>query len=164
MNSKPGTNRPFLCLFDSGSNLTWVKEKSLPHGIQSHLAGQPIVGSTMAGTFTSTKAVDLAGITIPELSPSRAVTKLHARVMEADCRYDIIFGRDFLSAYGIVIDFEEGKIHSLQASIPMREVPPKDAPGELQFAMILEGENEDSILLAEFENYGIILRDYDSSY
>ena len=45
-------------------------------------------------------------------------------------------GRDFLTSYGIVIDFEESKIHSLQASIPMREVPPKDNPGELHFAKI----------------------------
>ena len=85
-------NRPLLSLFDSGSTLTWIKKTCMPTNTNFHINTTPIIGATMAGTFRSDKSVTLFDVTLPEFSPTRKLTKLVARVMETDCRYDIIYG------------------------------------------------------------------------
>ena len=139
-------HRPLLCLFDSGSTLTWIRRGALPSKVEPAMSKQPVVGSTMAGKFTSFKEVKLQGITVPEFSPTRALDSLRAQVMEADCRYDIIFGRDFCTMYGIVLDFEEQEMHSLSTVVPMREMG-KAQPGEISISEMLERDCEDAMLM-----------------
>ena len=44
--------------------------------------------------------------------------------MDADCRCDLISGRDFCSKHGMVLDFETHAMHALDREIKMRIVHP----------------------------------------
>ena len=44
--------------------------------------------------------------------------------MQSKCRYDIIYGHDFCSLYGIVLDFADHEINAHNATIKMRDKIP----------------------------------------
>ena len=113
---------PLVGLMDSGSTTTWINKKCLPPGIHGDTV-EKITGSTIAGTFESSERVCLQDICLPECSSNKKMPKLSARVIHADCRYDIIVGRDMLRAFGVVLDFEDMAMSSGDVSIPMREFP-----------------------------------------
>ena len=71
--------------------------------------------------------------------------------METECRYDIIYGRDFCSKYGIVLDFEDQMMQVLKTSVPMRPMPnPKQ--GEIAIAEMLARENDDAFLMQLYDD------------
>ena len=78
-------SHPILCLFDSGSDVTWIHQRAIPRHITIMTSGDPITGITMARTFTSNKTVTLHGLSLPELSPMQTIQQLHARVMQSKC-------------------------------------------------------------------------------
>ena len=69
---------PILCLFDLGSDTTWIHQKAIPRHITITTNGDPITGITMAGTFTLNKTVILHGLSLPGLSPMRTIQQLQA--------------------------------------------------------------------------------------
>ena len=69
---------PILCLFDSGSDTTWIHQRAFPRHITIMNSGDPITGITRASTFTSNKTVTLHGLSLPELSPMRTIQQLQA--------------------------------------------------------------------------------------
>ena len=69
---------PILCLFDLGSDVTWIHQRAIPSHITITTSGDPITGITMAGTFTSNKTVTLHGLSLPELSPTQTIQQLQA--------------------------------------------------------------------------------------
>ena len=69
---------PILCLFDSGSDDTWIHQRAIPRHITIMTSGDSITGITMTGTFTSNKTVMLHGLSLPELSPTRNIQQLQA--------------------------------------------------------------------------------------
>ena len=142
--------RPLLCLFDSGSDYTWIRQKSIPGNITPSISGTPLIGATMAGNFTSTKTVELKGISIPEFSPSRTISKLNVRVMETECRYDIIFGRDFCTLYGLVLDFDSQTMHSVNTEVPMRIKVP-EIHGDVSLVDMLTRDYDDALLMSEYD-------------
>ena len=114
--------KPLVALLDSGSTTTWINKRCLPPGIHGETV-KTITGSTIAGSFTSTERVCLQDVFLPECSATKKMSKLAARVIHAECRYDIIVGRDVLRAFGVVLDFEDMVVSSSDVSIPMREFP-----------------------------------------
>ena len=114
--------RPLTVLLDSGSTNTWYNGKSLPKGIHGYTVDK-VTGSTLAGTFSSSEQVCIQDFLLPEFNTKRTLPKLDAKVFHADCRYDMIVGRDVLRAFGIKLDFEEDAIVSGDVSVPMREFP-----------------------------------------
>ena len=109
-------------LLDSGSTTSWVSKKCLPVGIQGYTV-PTVTGATLAGTFTSSEQVCLQDMVLPEFHAKRVLPKMAAKVFHADCRYDMILGRDVLRAFGIVLDFKDDVIVSDGISKPMRVFP-----------------------------------------
>ena len=57
---------PLTVLLDSGSTSTWINQHCLPHHIHGRTV-PTIMGSTLAGTFKSTKEIVLSDMVLPEL-------------------------------------------------------------------------------------------------
>ena len=114
--------KPMVLLLDSGSTTTWINKKALPRGIQGETVDK-ITGSTLGGTFNSTEQVCIEELSFPEFFAKRKLPKLSARVFHADCRYDMIVGRDVLRAFGVLLDFEGDQMQCDGSTIPMRTFP-----------------------------------------
>ena len=69
---------PISCLFDSGSDVTWIHQRAIPRHITIMTSGDPGTGVTMARTFTLNKTVTLHGLSLPELSPTWTIQQLQA--------------------------------------------------------------------------------------
>ena len=74
----------------------------------------------MAGSFTSNQQLSLEALVFPEFSRHRTLEQAQARIFEAECRYDIIFGRDVLSRLGLVLDFNAKVMTWDESSVLMR--------------------------------------------
>ena len=75
---------------------------------------------------------------LPEFNKNVTLSKQEARVFDMpNCRYDIIAGRDFLSKFGAVLDFDEHAINIGEQSIPMRPFPRNPAAGLFSPAEVL---------------------------
>ena len=114
--------KSLVVLMDSGSTTSWLNRRSLPKGIHGYTIDK-VTGTTLAGTFTSSEQVCINDVILPEFNPKQALHKLGAKVFDADCRYDMILGRDVLRAFGIKLDFEHDTITSNGISRSMREYP-----------------------------------------
>ena len=68
--------------------------------------------------------------------------------METECRYDIIFGRDFCTQYGVVMDFDKQEMMASNVMIPMRIIEDNN---DVSLAEVLEAYNEDETLLDTFQ-------------
>ena len=96
---------PLVVLFDSGSQLSFLKRSKVPKECEISTAEQPVRGLT--GTSHLTEEVTLTGITLPEFSTSKRVdSSLRCLLLDEhqeDSTYDMILGLDFLCAIGIDI-------------------------------------------------------------
>ena len=100
--------RPLSVLLDSGSTTSWFNHRALPPNITPTTV-PALHGTTMAGNFQSNQQLSLSTVSLPELSDLTLPT-LNARMFNANCRYDLILGRDVLSHFGIDIDFKSQRI------------------------------------------------------
>jgi hypothetical protein len=89
--NKHALKKPLLVLFDSGSNSSWIKAKSLPKGVFPTNVDE-ICSSTLAGDMKSNQEVKLERLVFPEFFKTRIVDSLEARVFHNTCRYDVIIG------------------------------------------------------------------------
>ena len=103
----------------------------------------------MAGTFKSSVEVTLSHVTFPEFFRNRMLESAPARVFTADCRYDMIIGRDILGHMGMLIDFEKQVMTWDGQNVAMRPFPtvtqkhpdiPEPTPAE---ALLFELIDED---------------------
>ena len=115
--------RSLIVLLDSGSTTSWINKKCLPKGIQGYTLDEPITGTTLAGTFTSKEQVCLEDVVLPEHQAKQVLPKMNAKVFHAECRYDMIIGRDILRAFKIQLDFDGDNVIVDGISKPMRPFP-----------------------------------------
>ena len=96
---------PLVVLFDSGSQLSFLKRSKVPKECEIATVAQPVRGLT--GTSHLTEEVTLTGITLPEFSASKRIdSSLRCLLLDEhqeDSTYDMILGLDFLCAVGIDI-------------------------------------------------------------
>ena len=96
---------PLVVLFDSGSQLSFLKRSKVPKECEISTVAQPVRGLT--GTSHLTEEVTLTGITLPEFSASKRIdSSLRCLLLDEhqeDSTYDMILGLDFLCAVGIDI-------------------------------------------------------------
>ena len=96
---------PLVVLFDSGSQLSFLKRSKVPKECEISTIAQPVRGLT--GTSHLTEEVTLTGITLPEFSTSKRIdSSLRCLLLDEhqeDSTYDMILGLDFLCAVGIDI-------------------------------------------------------------
>ena len=93
--------------------------------------------NTLAGTYESGGEVYMKGLRLPELDKSRTVEGQRALVFDADCRYDVILGNDFINRVGIDILGSNGTVEWLGNSIPIRS-PPTITQAEEDFNALFE--------------------------
>ena len=132
-------------LFDSGSQHTWLAARALPPGIIGKTV-PTLRGRTMAGTFLSSQAVDIEGLSFPEFSTQRILETCQARIFHTTCRYDMIIGRDLLQQLGFQLDFSSNTIQWDDTSLPMRPLPPEPPSTEPNLANQLYLEAIDDTL------------------
>ena len=96
--------KPLLALFDPGSTSTWINRKSIPEKVKGKRM-KTLKGTTVAGNFVADRKVALQGLCFPEFNSNRELKKVEAMFFKADCRYDVILGRDALRMMGIKLDF-----------------------------------------------------------
>ena len=115
-------DKALTVLLDSGSKTSWFSRRALPPGVFGTTV-QTVEGATMAGTFRSNREVTLTNLVLPELCLNATLPEATARIFNADCRYDIILGRDMCRAFRIRLDFDNDKILIGSKAHPMRVFP-----------------------------------------
>ena len=65
--------------------------------------------------------VHLRDVRLPEFDKNRKISMQKALIFEGPCKYDIIFGADFLTKIGMVIDYRRGEVEWYGNTISMRE-------------------------------------------
>ena len=97
-------------LFDSGGTATTINERALPKGCVPNMLKVPIVSQTIQGIYTTKRKVELDSLILPEFEKNLQIDSQSALVFSGESRYDIIFGQDFLSKIGMIIDFDRNII------------------------------------------------------
>ena len=113
---------PLSVLLDSGSTSTWIHRRALPHGVTPKKT-DALPGSTVAGNFVSNLVVTLQDVSLPELQRNATLPTIDARVIEADCRYDVILGRDACRFFRLNLDFDNNVIKHPLGERPMQAFP-----------------------------------------
>ena len=138
-------DKPLLVLLDSGSNNSFIKYTSLPHNVCGKRCEQ-MKSQTIAGEFISNSKVTLQNICLPEFMSNRVFDSFEARVINTDCRYDMIIGRDALRLFKLNILFKENSIEMENISLPMQPFPKfihsEYSVAEIMYIDILEQEIE----------------------
>ena len=108
-------------LLDSGSSKTLVKRSALPKGVQPKELTAAKAFNTLAGKLLTQSVITMRDVRLPEFDKNRRVGQQKALIFDNDnCKYDIIFGTDFLSKTGIKLDYETGQMKWFNNVLPMR--------------------------------------------
>jgi hypothetical protein len=81
-------------------------------------------------------------IRLPKFDKNCVVEEQKALVLDGQCKYDVIFGTDFLSKTGIDIKFSSGIIEWFDNKLPMHDPHHLDDKEYLAMAEILEVQHE----------------------
>ena len=105
---------------------------------------------TIAGQFVSNSKVTLENICLPEFMSNRVFDSIEARIINTDCRYDMIIGRDALRLFKLNLSFKENMINMEDISLSMRPFPkfidPTYTLAEIMYINILEQEIENEFI------------------
>ena len=71
--------------------------------------------------MATNRTVHLRDIRLPEFDKNCKISQQKALVFDKECRYDIIFGADFLTKIGMIIDYRTGNMDWYGNTIKMRE-------------------------------------------
>ena len=111
----------FRVLFDSGSSATLIKKASLPKGTVPRKLKNPKSLRTLAGKLSTDSVASLNDIQLPEFDKNVHVAKQRALIFDnLNCKYDIIFGTNFLSKTGLKLDYDKGEMQWIDNVLPMR--------------------------------------------
>ena len=119
INHQPSLS-PLLALMDSGSTSVFINRKRLPKGCVPSLLQRNVHSQTAAGLFVVNSHVTLRDIILPEFGRSLKIESLHACVFDADCKYDIIVGRDFMAPNNFDIKFSTQSMEWYDCVVPMK--------------------------------------------
>ena len=123
-----------------------IHRSALPRGVNPMVLDKRARMNTLAGTYESGGEVMPKGLRLPELDKSRNTEEQKALVFDANCRYDVILGNDFINKVGIDIKGSNGTVEWLGNSIPMRAPPTLEQTEEdfnvLSESYLIDIENE----------------------
>ena len=80
-----------------------IHRNALPKGVNPMALDKRARMNTLAGTYESGGEVLLKNLRLPEFDKSRNIENQRALVFNANCRYDVILGNDFINRVGIDI-------------------------------------------------------------
>ena len=107
---------------------------------------------TIAGEFISSSKVTIKDICLPEFMSNRVFDSIEARIINTNCRFDMIIGWDALRMFKLNLLFKENIIEMEDISLPMRAFPTNIDPhylvAEIMYIGILEEgiENEFTVI------------------
>ena len=107
-------------LFDSGSTGTLIHSRCLPSGAVPALSAQQRITTTASGSFDTSRSVVLQDIRLPEFTNHSVIDGVEARVFDADSRFDLILGRDFLTNAGLDVCFSDNTVKWFGRSIDLK--------------------------------------------
>ena len=92
--------RPLVCLLNTDSKGTMMQTRDLSPGVVPTISPEKRITTTANGSFDTSKSVELRNIQLPKFVNGRVVVGcVEARLFHSpECRYDIIFGGDFLTS------------------------------------------------------------------
>jgi hypothetical protein len=111
----------FRVLLDSGTTRCLGTETALTQVGIPIQQGEAHVYHTTAGTFNTTKHASIRAHRLLELSSRRILARVKVQVTDQLGPYDFIFGRDYLTRFGIDLLFSRRVIEWDGISMPMRE-------------------------------------------
>jgi transposase InsO family protein len=111
--------RPLKVLFDSGSNISLLNTSCLPADTTPIMLPASS-GFTASGVLEANRAVKLHDLILPEFTRSKRIPEWQFTLFDTPCPFDIIFGRDFLSALKIDPCFSTATVHWDSLSIPFK--------------------------------------------
>ena len=120
--NKTNVNKLFNVLLDSGGTSTWITASCIPEGCIPYSLINPLQSSTIAGEVYTNQWVTMFDIVLPELNNTTKINKQGAYVFQGPCKYDIIFGRDFLQQTGIKLNFKNNTIEWEAFALPMKTI------------------------------------------
>ena len=100
------STEPMVVLLDGGSHSTWMSRKILPPGCNPKTIGD-YTGATLAGNFTTSQEVRCDSMILPEFFRNRTITDVDCKIFNAECRCDMIIGRDALSRMGMIFNHKD---------------------------------------------------------
>ena len=145
-----GMTKPLLVLCDSGATSNWIRRGALPKGVNGKQVEQH-KGTTVAGGFQSNIEIEFKNVMFPEFYRTRTIDSFKAMVFNAECRYDVILGRDFLSLIGLQADWKDHVMTWDEMTVPMKLYPThlpsatnhEPTVAEAMFLELLEADLED---------------------
>ena len=78
--------------------------------------------NTLAGTYTPLGPATMEGLRLPSFDKNRIIDDHEFLVFDADCRYDVIIGIDFLTKVGMDLNYKELIIEWVGNAIPMESL------------------------------------------
>ena len=106
-------------LFDSGESASMIRSKVLPIGVQVDHDHKTNLVATLAGVMQPTGKVGVSGIRLPEFDRSLVIDKHDFLIFNAECKYDMILGSNFLAAYGINLNYKNLEVEWFGNVLPM---------------------------------------------
>ena len=77
--------------------------------------------NALAGRMVANIMVKLRDLRLPEFNKNMSIESHNALVSDTPCRYDIIFGTDFLNNVGMKIKFEDSIVVWYDSKLPLRD-------------------------------------------
>ncbi len=125
-------------LFDPGLTSTLISHKCLPRHCKPCTITNKCQIHTLARTCYMKQMVIVRKIRLTEFDKNHVVEEQKAIVFDVRCKYDVIFGTDFLSRTGIDIKYSSGIIEWFDNELPMCNPRHLDEKKYLAMAEILE--------------------------
>jgi hypothetical protein len=101
--------------------------------------------------------VNISNVMFPEFSRSRRMDGFQARVIETNCKYDIILGRQELTKFAIDLSFSDLTIKFADFCRPMtnteaiKTVTTEDLGSELYLDLLLEEDENDDAFASDIK-------------
>ena len=91
-------DRPLVCLLDACTTRVIIQDRILPPpGVVPNISLEKRIDTTVDGSFDMSRSVKLKNMQLPEFVNGGVLGGVEARMFHSlKCRYDIIFGFDFL--------------------------------------------------------------------
>ncbi len=115
------SNKILKVLFNSGSTKTMIHCSALPKGFQCILTLPPLRFQTLGGKTTSNKAVQIEKMSSPEFNGNISIDSQTAYSFDEDCRYNFVFGADFLDKFGFTINYNDNLLQWMDHEISLKK-------------------------------------------
>lgn len=150
------SRRLLKVLFDSGTTKTLINRRAVPKNAKPVSISRRSF-STLAGHMDTSHMVKMRDVRLPEFNKNRSIDEQAALVFDnKDCKYDIIFGSDFLARAGLVLDYVSKEVEWFGDTIPLRDSHHLTTP---EFNAMMDAVEFYSQQDDHFDEFGVDIHD-----